>query len=55
MKSKKLLLIENNIVGPLGQVIAENTGILIENKFLKYDGQTFNVNEIVKEVKRWLS
>ena len=53
-KTKKLLLIENNIVGQLGQVIAENTGILIENKFLKYNGQTFNVNEICQEAKRWL-
>ena len=53
-KAKKLLLIENNIVGQLGQLIAENTGIVIENKFLKYNGQTFNVNEIYQEAKRWL-
>jgi 2-oxoglutarate/2-oxoacid ferredoxin oxidoreductase subunit alpha len=53
-KAKKLLLIENNIVGQLGQLIAENTGSVIENKFLKYNGQTFNVNEIVQEAKRWL-
>ncbi len=53
-KAKKLLLVENNITGQLGQVIAENTGIIIENKYLKYNGQTFDVNEIYQEAKRWL-
>jgi 2-oxoglutarate/2-oxoacid ferredoxin oxidoreductase subunit alpha len=53
--SNDLLLIENNSTGQLGQLIAENTGITIKNKFLKSNGNTFTMDEIHQEIKRWLS
>jgi 2-oxoglutarate/2-oxoacid ferredoxin oxidoreductase subunit alpha len=54
-QSKKLLLIENNSTGQLGQLISENTGVSIKNQFLKYNGQTFMINELVTEIKKWLN
>lgn len=46
--ANKLVLIENNFLGQLGQVIAENSGIIIEDKFLKYDGRPFFTEEILE-------
>ncbi|PWB38367.1 MAG: 2-oxoacid:acceptor oxidoreductase subunit alpha [Parcubacteria group bacterium] len=40
-KSKDVLLIENNSNAQLGQLIAQETGVLIKNKILKYDGRPF--------------
>lgn len=40
-KSSKVLLIENNSNAQLGQLIAQETGIIIKNKLLKYDGRPF--------------
>lgn len=52
MKSKKVVLVENNLTGLLGQVIAENTGCQIKNKILKYDGRPFFAEEIISEIKK---
>ncbi|MBU3904740.1 MAG: 2-oxoacid:acceptor oxidoreductase family protein [Nanoarchaeota archaeon] len=52
-KSKKIILIENNQTGQLGDIIREQTGIEIKNKLLKYDGRPFTKNEIIKGVKKW--
>ncbi|KAA0259494.1 2-oxoacid:acceptor oxidoreductase subunit alpha [Deferribacter autotrophicus] len=49
---KKLILIENNFTGQLGGIIAENTGVFIEDKFLKYDGRPFFVEEVLNILKR---
>lgn len=49
-KSKKVILVENNVTGLLGQIIAEKTGIKIENKILKYDSRAFVPEEITKAV-----
>jgi len=46
--SNRLVLIENNFLGQLGQVIAENTGIIIKEEFLKYDGRPFFTEEILE-------
>lgn len=45
-KSKKVLLIENNSNGQLGELIAQETGFLIKDKVLKYDGRPFFREEI---------
>ena len=50
-KSKKIFLIENNVTGLLGTVLREETGILIKNKILKYDGRPFTPSEIIKKIK----
>jgi 2-oxoglutarate ferredoxin oxidoreductase subunit alpha len=51
-RSKKVILVENNATGLLGDVIAEKTGYLIKNKILKYDARPFLSNIIIDEVKK---
>ncbi len=53
-RSKRKIIIENNASGQLGSIIRENTGVEIE-EILKYDGRPFTSEEIVFNVKRWLS
>lgn len=48
--SKKMILVENNYSGQLGELIAEKTGIMITDKILKSDGTTFTINELIKKV-----
>jgi len=54
LKNKNIILIENNATGQLGKLIAEKTGIFIEdkNKILRYDGRPFFCDELKKEIKR---
>lgn len=49
-----LILIENNSTGQLGEIIAEKTGIFIEdkNKILRYDGRPFLADELREEIRR---
>jgi 2-oxoglutarate ferredoxin oxidoreductase subunit alpha len=49
-----LILIENNATGQLGDIIAEKTGIFIEdkNKILRYDGRPFLADELREEIWR---
>jgi len=42
-----LILVEQNYSGQFGKLIAEETGIQIENKLLKYDGRPFYREEIM--------
>jgi 2-oxoglutarate ferredoxin oxidoreductase subunit alpha len=42
-----LILIEQNYSGQFGKLLAEETGIQIENQLLKYDGRPFFRQEIV--------
>lgn len=51
LKDKKVILVENNQSGQMAGIIREQTGILIENKILKYDGRPFFPSEIFKGVK----
>lgn len=51
-KSDKIILVENNVTGLLGQIVAMETGRLIESRILKYDGRPFTAEEIVDEIKR---
>lgn len=54
-KSKKLVLIENNATGQLGELIAEKTGIIIQDKLLRYDGSTFTVEELVNKLQLFIN
>lgn len=49
-KSKKVILVENNATGLLGEVITEETGYAIENKILKYDGRPFTPEFLVEKL-----
>ena len=52
--AKKLVLIENNYSAQLRNLVAEQTGVQIKDKILRYDGQTFSADEIYSELmKRW--
>lgn len=55
-KARNLILIENNAFSPLSSLIAEKTGILIEdkNKILKYDGRPFFYESLLSEIKKRL-
>jgi len=46
--SKDILLIENNSNSQLGNLIAQETGIVIKNRLLKYDGRPFFREDIIK-------
>ena len=48
--SNEVVLIENNATGLLGDIIAEQTGKIINKKILKYDGRPFTPGEIVERV-----
>jgi 2-oxoglutarate ferredoxin oxidoreductase subunit alpha len=50
-KGRNLCVIENNFTAQLRGIIAENTGIIIEKTFLKYDGRPFFNEEIVRFVE----
>lgn len=49
-KYKKLVLVENNSTGQLGQLLRQETGIEIKDKLLKYDGRPFYPEEVLKHV-----
>jgi 2-oxoglutarate/2-oxoacid ferredoxin oxidoreductase subunit alpha len=45
-----LLLIENNYTGQLGGLLEAKTGFKFTHKFLKFDGRSIYVEEIIKEI-----
>ncbi|MEM3421143.1 MAG: 2-oxoacid:acceptor oxidoreductase subunit alpha [Candidatus Hadarchaeum sp.] len=54
--AKKVLLVEGNMTGQLGSLIAEHTGFRIENTVLKNDGRPFDqilLAERIKEAFGW--
>lgn len=51
-KSKKVILVENSATGALADVIAEQTGLVIKNKVLKYDGRPFVPDDIINVILR---
>jgi 2-oxoglutarate ferredoxin oxidoreductase subunit alpha len=51
MKHKQLVLIENNSTAQLGQLIRQETGVLIEKRLLKYDGRPIYPDEIKEFIK----
>ena len=54
IEGKNIILVENDATGQLGKLIAEKTGIIIEdkNKILRYDGRPFLCDELNNEIKR---
>jgi 2-oxoglutarate ferredoxin oxidoreductase subunit alpha len=50
-KAKRPILVEANLQGQLGDVIAEQTGFFFKEKILKYDGRPFFPEEIVEGIK----
>jgi 2-oxoglutarate ferredoxin oxidoreductase subunit alpha len=54
MKAKRLLLVENNYSALMGKLIAENTGIIIKDALLRYDGEPITPLQIVYKVKEIL-
>lgn len=55
-KAKNIIIVENNATSQLSKLIAEKTGIFIEdkNKILRYDGLPFLSDELEQEIKRRL-
>lgn len=53
-EGKNIILVENNATGQLGNLIAEKTGIFIEdkNKILRYDGRPFLSDELNEELRK---
>jgi 2-oxoglutarate ferredoxin oxidoreductase subunit alpha len=51
-KAKKVILVENNVTGLLGDIIAEQTGYQIKDKVLKYDARPFVSEIIVNKIKK---
>ena len=49
-KAKKVILIENNASGQLGNLIRMKTGIKIENRILKYDSKPFLSDELKEDI-----
>jgi 2-oxoglutarate ferredoxin oxidoreductase subunit alpha len=56
LQGKNIILVENNSTGQLSSLIAEKTGIFIDdkNKILKYDGRPFLGDELKEEIRRRL-
>ncbi len=50
-KAKKLVLIENNATGQLGNLITINTGVMFEHKLLKMDGRPFFIEDIIDYIE----
>ncbi|OGJ56379.1 hypothetical protein A3D88_03245 [Candidatus Peribacteria bacterium RIFCSPHIGHO2_02_FULL_52_16] len=46
-KAKKTILIEGNYQGQLGMLLAQESGIVLTDKILKYDGRPFFVDELI--------
>ncbi len=54
-QASRLLLIEANYSGQLGQLIREHTGIELSQRFLKYDGRPFFPEEIIAYIRTHLA
>lgn len=50
-KAEKVIIVENNFNGPIGELIRENTGVQVDQKILKYDGRPLNKNWLVKKLE----
>lgn len=50
--AKSITIVENNASSCLSRVIAENTGIIVERKILKYDGRPFTPKDIIDGLKK---
>lgn len=55
LSSPKTLLLEGNSHGQMGQLIREQTGHHIENRYLRYDGRPFYPDDVMQKIKELLS
>jgi 2-oxoglutarate ferredoxin oxidoreductase subunit alpha len=53
-RARYLIDLEANITGQLAALIAEKTGIIVEDRFLKYDGRPFFPEEIADKLNKVL-
>ncbi len=53
-RASKLIIVENNISAQFAQLIKLTSGHSIENKIVKYNGFPFSVEEVEKEIKKFL-
>ncbi len=51
-KAKNIIVIENNSTSPLSGLIAEKTGVFVNDKILRYDGRPFLHDELKEEIKK---
>lgn len=49
-KADTVVCIENNATGQFSELICKETGYIIDNKILKYNGLPFSVEEIIEKV-----
>jgi 2-oxoglutarate ferredoxin oxidoreductase subunit alpha len=49
--AKRLVLIEENYSGQLGSVLAEHTGVRIQDRVLKFDGRPFSEDEVIAALR----
>ncbi|MFA5821141.1 MAG: 2-oxoacid:acceptor oxidoreductase subunit alpha [Candidatus Gracilibacteria bacterium] len=50
-KAKRLVAVEQNYTAQMAGLVAENTGILIEEKILRYDGRPMTAQNIIDGLK----
>ncbi|VYT89930.1 2-oxoacid:acceptor oxidoreductase subunit alpha [Clostridium tertium] len=51
-KAKKIINVEQNYLGQLGKLITQETGILMSNSVLKYDGRQLNGEDIIEALEK---
>jgi len=49
-KATKTILIENNATAQFGKLIKLHTGLVFDKNILKYNGEPFSVEEVVKHI-----
>lgn len=49
---KRLVMIENNFTSQMGRLLRMETGIQIQDRILKYDGEPFNIGETYTQLKK---
>jgi 2-oxoglutarate ferredoxin oxidoreductase subunit alpha len=52
--AKRTMLVENNATGQLGNLIRQKTGLVIEDKILKYNGRQFFRDELADLIQQRL-
>ncbi len=53
--SERIMIMECNYNGQLDQLIQEKTGVIIKEKWFKYDGRPFFVEEVIEKVNSLLA
>ncbi len=53
-KADDVIILENNAQGQLANLIKLETGLEIQEKFLKYDGMPFSVEEVEERIRKFM-